>query len=406
MNKYKILAAVVATALMSVAGAASAQVAVNGGGASLPADLYKGTPNILPANFNYAVTGSGTGKSTFLTHGTFPGQSTSSHYAGSDSILSAAELSAYAASFKPTYGPLLQFPTTATSVTLPFNKAGAALNISDANLCGIFSGQITDWSGVTGSGRTGAIQVVYRAESSGTSELFTRFLSSVCGAQPNSTLKNGVFSTTSTFANLFVNNTVPVNFTYAETRDANGVIVIDPVTGKPVPLVGSKPLYDKVYEAGTDGRIGYVGPDVIPDLLDDTKVATLRGFHPSEVDVTRTLDTVPAPTAAADLADPSKWVPVFTNPTDGYPIAGYTNLIIAQCYASTQVAAQVRAFMLTHYNLGATGTNDAKVRAHKFIPLNQNWREAIRNNLAVATSLNGLGNATTCAGVSRPQIKP
>lgn len=398
MNKYKILAAVVATALMSVAGAASAQVAVNGGGASLPADLYKGSPNILPANFNYAVTGSGTGKSTFLTHGTFAGQSTSSHYAGSDSILSAAELSAYAANFKPTYGSLLQFPTTATSVTLPFNKAGAALNISDANLCGIFSGQITNWSGVAGSGRTGPIEVIYRSESSGTSELFTRFLSSVCGAQPNSTLKNGAFSTTSTFANLFVNNTVPANFTIATK--------IDPTTGLVVPDVGGTPLYNKVYEAGTDGRIGYVGPDVIPDLEDATKVAQLRGYSPSEVDVTRTLDTALAPTDPIEQADPSKWVPVFTNPTDGYPIAGYTNLIIAQCYQNAQVAAQVRAFLLTHYNLGTTGTNDAKVRAHKFIPLNQNWREAIRNNLAVATSLNGLGNATACAGVSRPQNKP
>ena len=63
MNKYKTLAALVATALLATAGAASAQTAVTGGGASLPADLYKGAADsILPANFSYAVTGSGTGK--------------------------------------------------------------------------------------------------------------------------------------------------------------------------------------------------------------------------------------------------------------------------------------------------------------------------------------------------------
>ena len=61
MNKYKTLAALVATALLATVGAASAQT-VTGGGASLPADLYKGSADsILPTNFSYAVTGSGTG---------------------------------------------------------------------------------------------------------------------------------------------------------------------------------------------------------------------------------------------------------------------------------------------------------------------------------------------------------
>src|SRR5690606_23740249 len=84
------------------------------------------------------------------------------------------------------YGPLLQFPSVATSVTIPFNKTGAALNLTDAQVCGIFSGRISTWQGVTGSGRTGAIQVVYRNESSGTSELLTRFLSTVCATETGS----------------------------------------------------------------------------------------------------------------------------------------------------------------------------------------------------------------------------
>ena len=41
MYKYKTLAALVATMLLATVGAASAQT-VTGGGASLPADLYKG----------------------------------------------------------------------------------------------------------------------------------------------------------------------------------------------------------------------------------------------------------------------------------------------------------------------------------------------------------------------------
>lgn len=400
MSKYKILAAVVATALMSVAGVASAQVAVTGGGASLPADLYKGpTDSILPANFSYAVTGSGTGKSAFLTNNSaLFGTTGTVHFIGSDSVLSGgpaliptagSERAIYNSTYNVAgdanrYGPLLQFPSVATSVTIPFNKAGAALNISDANLCRIFSGQITTWQQVAGSGRTGGLRVVYRNESSGTSELLTRFLTTVCAAEDlsASTLKDGKFSVQSTFKNLFVGNVAPGTFDAAAAT-------------------GGTALYNTVYAA--EGRIGYVGPDVIPDLEDATKVATLRGFSPSEVNVSLTLDTIAPPSTPDELANPSRWAPVFTNPADGYPIAGYTNFVIGQCYKSAPVTAQLRGFLSTHYNLGATGTNDAKVRAHGFIPLNQAWRESIRNNLVLASTVNGLGNTTTC-GVSPNHI--
>ena len=55
-------------ASLTVAALASAQaMAVTGGGATLPAALYKGSADsILPANFSYEVTGSGTGKQAFL----------------------------------------------------------------------------------------------------------------------------------------------------------------------------------------------------------------------------------------------------------------------------------------------------------------------------------------------------
>jgi phosphate transport system substrate-binding protein len=406
MNKYKILAAVVATALMSVAGVASAQVAVTGGGASLPADLYKGsTDSILPSNFSYSVTGSGTGKAAFLTNNssllTNPTATGTVHFAGSDSVLgggdatvptAGSERAIYNATYNVAgdpnrYGPLLQFPSVATSVTIPFNKSGTALSISDADLCGVFAGSITDWSNVTGSGRTGPIQVVYRPESSGTSELLTRFLTEMCPAHTlgTNTLKGGAFSVQSTFKNLFVGDTAPSTFA-------------------PAPATGGTSLYNAVY--AVDGRIGYVGPDVIPNLEDATKVAKLRDKSPNEVNVGVTLDSIAPPTSVADLANPAKWVPVFKNPTAGYPIAGYTNFIFGQCYKSAPVTTQIRLFLQRHYNLGTAGTNDVAVRAHGFIPLTQVWREAIRNNLVENTTVNGLGNATTCgtgsAAIGRP----
>ncbi|MGE8223573.1 MAG: PstS family phosphate ABC transporter substrate-binding protein, partial [Stenotrophomonas sp.] len=348
--------------------------------------------SILPANFSYAVTGSGTGKKAFLENKIalfIPTGTGNVHFAGSDSVLSQTEIDTYnttynSASSTTKFGPLLQLPSVATSVTIPFNKSGSAVDLTVAQACGIFSGKITDWSSI-GSGRSGAIQVVYRGESSGTSELLTRFLANACQAADVSgtslKLTNGVpaFSVQSTFANLFT--TVPANFIAA-------------------PATGGTSLYNAVY--AVDGRIGYVGPDVIPDLKDATKVAKLKGNSPDEVSVAATLNTIAPPSTAADIANPAKWVPVFTNPSAGYPIAGYTNFVFGQCYRVALARNAIRDFLQSHYNLGAAGTNDAAVRAHGFIPLTQAWREAIANNLVASSAPNGLSNANTCTtGVGR-----
>lgn len=395
MNKYKTLAALVATALLATAGAASAQTAVTGGGASLPADLYKGAADsILPANFSYAVTGSGTGKKAFLENNASLFSTTGTvHFAGSDSVLSSTELSTYNSTYNVSgdtnrYGALVQIPSVATSVTVPFNKAGSAIDLSVAQICGIFSGKITNWSSID-SARSGTIQVVYRGESSGTSELLARFLTAAC--QPadvsGTTLKltNGVpaFSVQSTFANLFT--TVPSNFIAA-------------------PATGGTALYNAVYAA--DGRIGYVGPDVIPSLTDATKVAKVKGFSPDEVSVQATLETAAPPTGAA-AENPANWVPVFGNPSAGYPIAGYTNFVFGLCYKNATVGANVRGFLTRHY--GSTvvngveqGPNDAAIRAHKFIPLTKAWRDAVRARFATATNAGAVNNPSTCSGIGRP----
>ncbi|MBN5029726.1 substrate-binding domain-containing protein [Stenotrophomonas maltophilia] len=395
MNKYKTLAALVATALLATAGAASAQTAVTGGGASLPADLYKGqADSILPANFSYAVTGSGTGKKAFLENNSALFSTTGTvHFAGSDSVLSSTELSTYNSTYNVSgdanrYGALVQIPSVATSVTIPFNKAGSAIDLSVTQICGIFSGKITDWSSID-SARSGSIQVVYRGESSGTSELLARFLTTAC--QPadvsGTTLKltNGVpaFSVQSTFANLFT--TVPSNFIAA-------------------PATGGTALYNAVYAA--DGRVGYVGPDVIPSLTDATKVAKVKGFSPDEVSVQATLETAAPPSGAA-AENPANWVPVFGNPSAGYPIAGYTNFVFGQCYKNATVGANVRGFLTRHYgsvmvNGVEQGPNDAAIRAHKFIPLTKAWRDAVRTRFATASNAGAVNNPSTCSGIGRP----
>lgn len=395
MNKYKTLAALVATALLATAGAASAQT-VTGGGASLPAELYKGqADSILPSNFSYAVTGSGTGKKAFLQNDSQLFSTTGTvHFAGSDSVLSSTELSTYTATYNQAsnanrYGNLIQVPSVATSVTIPFNKAGSAVDLSVAQICGVFSGAITDWSTIDAN-RSGPIQVVYRPESSGTSEMFTRFLTAACAPEvaATSNLVDGKFAIKSTFADLY-------------KRDANNNLPAFLVAS---PATGGTALYNAVYAQA--GRIGYVGPDVIPSLTDATKVAKVKGFSPDQVSVQATLETVAPPTGTA-AENPANWVPVFGNPSAGYPIAGYTNLVIGQCYKDSTVANSLRGFLMRHYATDYTATPALVAHAkaitdHGFIPLTKVWRDAIRNRFVLAGNAAGLNNPSTCAGIGRP----
>ena len=79
-----------------------------------------------------------------------------------------------------------------------------------------------------------------------------------------------------------------------------------------------------------------------------------QGFSPDEVSVQATLETAAPPTGAA-AENPANWVPVFGNPSAGYPIAGYTNFVFGQCYKNATVGANVRGFLTRHY--GSTVVN-------------------------------------------------
>ncbi len=385
MYKCNTLAALVAAVLLATAGTASAQtVTVQGGGASLPATLYRGAAdNILPDNFTYAVTGSGTGKAAFLTNNAELFKTTGTvHFAGSDSVLDQSEIETYNANMAPAFGPLIQIPSVGTSVTIPFNKADVSLNLSVANLCGVMSGAITDWRELDSS-KSGPITVIYRNEKSGTTELLTRFLANACAAEnaDSSKLIGGKFTVTQEFWKQF--KSLPSNFAVAGT-------------------LGSKPLYDKVYS--TDGAIGYVGPDVVPkaDLSNAAKIAKLRDASPNDPSVKATLETIAPPTGSA-ANNPENWVPVFTNPTGkGYPIVGYTNFIIGQCYKNAAVAARMRLYFSQHYAASVPANISSAISNHGFVALTDTWRNAIRDRFFDGGQATGLNNVNTCAGIGRP----
>jgi ABC-type phosphate transport system substrate-binding protein len=360
-------------ASLTVAALASAQAMaanVTGGGATLPAALYKGSANsILPANFSYLGTGSGTGKSAFLTNNSALFNTTGTvHFAGSDSILSAGELSTYTTNFGTSYGPLIQLPSVATSVAIPYKKTGqTALNLTSAQLCDVFSGTVTKWGTLLGTSDNTDIRVVYRNVSSGTSEILSRHLASICPTK---------FTTSSTFTNarLPAGSALPSNWVgVAETSEVAPAVNL------------------------VDGSIGYVGPDGV-NASSNAVVARVNGVQPTQANVTTALSTATLP---ANPSKPEQWVPVLANPASGYPISAYTNFIFGQCYKDASVAADVKAFLTTHYSVPG---NAAATLGHGFSNVPTNWKNAVTANFVTNSTGNKLdiNNASVCNTIGRP----
>ncbi|WP_194791607.1 substrate-binding domain-containing protein [Pseudomonas sp. UFMG81] len=370
-------------ASMAVAALASAQsmAAVVGGGATLPQGLYT-TPGVLGAGFDtYTGVGSGKGKSAFLNNvaADINKSGVTVDFAGSDSVLSVAELSAYNAAHNSAgndaankWGPLIQIPSAATSVTVPYKLTGTDgnavtdLNLTSAQLCSIFSGAATKWSDINSNYPATDIKVFYRSGSSGTSEILSRHLNSICPSQ---------FGVSSTFTTAQV-GAEPATFTAVASSSAMATAA-----------------------NSTEGGIGYVGPEDV-DATNNAKVARVNGLLPTVGNVVTALSSVTPPANAADRADPTKWAPVLPNPASGYAMVAYTNLIFGQCYQDATDGSSVRDFLTRHY--GLTANNDAAITAMKLIPLNNAWKNAVRLQFANQSGALGVNNTSVCNAQGRP----
>lgn len=383
-------------ASLAVAALASAQsmAAVVGGGATLPENLYNGTstlPRLLPTDFSYTGVGSGAGKTAFLTNAPASiGQpaGTPVDFAGSDSALSAAELAAYnnATTGKvSTFGKLIQVPSVGTSVTIPYKRTGVtSLQLTGAQLCDVFSGTKTTWGQLLGTADTTAIKVIYRSGSSGTTELLSRFLNDSC---PTKFGVNGTFITANIGAE-------PANW-QAVATSADVVAAVN----------------------ANDGAIGYVSPDYVNAnsaavVARVSKLPLASGVLaplPNATNTGTALGTALAPTTAVDRANPLKWVPTFGSntaagdkpvPTTGYPIVGYTNFLVGQCYATAADATAVRTFLNDLY----TGTKSTTILLHSFVSLPSAFAAEVKKTFLDNTYGDGLNiaNISVCNGVGRP----
>ena len=365
---------------------------VVGGGATLPEFLYGSEIAAFGPNHIYAVTGSGAGKTALLTNAPTafnnayqtPRSDTTVHFAGSDSVLSSTEINTYNTNRRPTEGNLVQIPSVGTPVGIPFKKDGlSAVTLNDDQLCGIFSGQITDWSAIDSS-VSGTIKVVYRSDSSGTSEIFTRHLNAVCTSGGNS---NVAFVVSTKFSDSFPGG-FPSNFVGGNL---------------------SAGVRDGV---ATGNAIGYLSPDYInTTLAPSSGVATQNlaaasltnatdglDYQPTSSNTTQALLSLPA--VGSDLSKPESWALTVATPAAGYPISGLTYLDQVQCYKDATVQSKILGFLDRHTTYSGTNDNRPLIRNNGFAPLPTTLVSAIRDNLI--NNVNGknvnIGNTTACAG--------
>jgi ABC-type phosphate transport system substrate-binding protein len=474
MSRFHLLAASCAAALC-VAAPSHAQSYIQGGGAtSSEFDYFKElalyNSSVAPgaATFHnpdgdnandtlYWPSGSGTGQSAFLKNElgcdyakvvsnsttcspTTVGGSFTVHYGASDAPLTTTQISSWASTAidAAAAGHLIQLPSLGTGIAIPVvnpkvtqNGATAAHKavvggtvLTDADLCGIFSGKITNWNATSAGSLTlktkatvadGPITVVYRSDSSGATFLLLNHLAAVCTASnSNFTLP---LVPGNTFVNVFPGGVPPVpagatttNFV-GESGSSNLANYLGNTTG----VVGAPVV---------TSAIGYLSPDwTTVDPTSDTVltngsrstlvVAGIKNgtlpYIPTVVDITNALNhakvgsTLKPPTTAATGALPQNFLPIVQVASVGYPIVGYTSFDFAQCYADPLVTAGILNFLTAHYS--STSAYAPIIARNGLVAIGGTGAKAFSAviNGAILTNAkkwnDNIGNATACKGL-------
>jgi len=170
--------ALAALAALSTAGIASAETLMNGAGATFPYPLYSKwfaeyAKIDKSVKFNYQSIGSGGGIKQITAQ--------TVDFGASDKFLSDQELAAAP-------GKLLHLPTVMGAVVVTYNipGVGKGLKLSAETLAEIYQGKITSWSDPRLVRDNAALKlpnkpiiVVHRSDGSGTTSIFTDYLSAV-----------------------------------------------------------------------------------------------------------------------------------------------------------------------------------------------------------------------------------
>jgi phosphate transport system substrate-binding protein len=294
---------ILATALVAgISATASAQMMINGAGATFPYPIYskwfdeyaKVDPSV---RFNYQSIGSGGGIKQIL--------SQTVDFGATDGPMSDENLG-------KAPGKILHIPTVAGAVVLTYNLPGnPALKLDADTIAGIFLGQIKKWNDPKLAAlNAGAklpeqdIVVVHRSDGSGTTFIFTDYLSKVSGEWKGK-----------------VGNNTSVNWPAG-------------IGGK-----GNEGVSGQVKQ--TPGAIGYV--ELIYAVQNKMPYAEVK--NSAGEFVKPTAESVTAALAAADIPDDFRFS--MTNPSgkDAYPIAGATWLLVYEQQKDAAKGKKLVAFL-------------------------------------------------------------
>ena len=319
---FKSLARTMKTAVLAALGAAilggvSAQAQINGAGATFPAPLYlkwfqeyhqDGGPAV-----NYQAIGSGGGIKNITAHAV--------DFGASDAPMNAAEMKAAPG--------ILHIPTVAGAVVLAYNipGVGPGIQLTPTVIADIFLGKITKWndSAITrlnpGTKFPGiGIFTAHRSDGSGTTNIFTTYLSEVSG-------------------------------------DWSGSVGAGKSVHWPIGLGGKGNQGVAQLIKQNEGGIGYIElnyavTNAIPYAA--VKNARGKGVYPTVESTTVAVDAVPLP---ADF----RKVAVNTSAPGGYPITGFTYLLVYKNGTKPEVK-KLLEWMLT------TGQKDAAAQYYAPLP--------------------------------------
>lgn len=289
----------------------SQATSLNGAGATFPQPLYSQWfseyATLTGVKINYNGVGSGAGI-TAITNGTVD-------FGASDALLSDTQLSAAQAA----YGTLVTIPMTADAVCMVYNLSGIGagqLRLTGDVIASIYLGTITKWNDFAITRLNPGLNLpstpiitIHRSDSSGTTNMFTNYLSKV-SPQWVSTIGGTGFSTSITWP-----------------TDAKG-------TG--VGASGNAGVTGAVQN--TPNAIGYVGlAYAIPNNMAYALVQNASGIYIAPSVASATI-------AANGFTLPDDMRVMITNSADpaAYPITGFTWLLV---YANQTDQAKGKAIV-------------------------------------------------------------
>ncbi|WP_203323572.1 PstS family phosphate ABC transporter substrate-binding protein [Pseudoxanthomonas beigongshangi] len=414
--------AVVAFAVMTVAGSAGA-ADLFGGGATFPVQSYVGDnflttvpvrarlsrnttntvattpiatltpPDTLFARFasgtgnkiSYCQTGSGTGKTVLIGVGSvinangecgnyqsgtspagFSGTAAAPNYIGTDSPISQADVTSFNG------GPraareLWQIPTLAGAIALPNHSALGFTNLTTEQVCQIFSARVTNWSSIPGSGSTAAIRVVYRADGSGTSFAFTSYLATACNGKFS--IPAGYFKPNQSFA-----AAVPAAGSAAPLYAASAAVSGNPGVVTSVVSTAASIGYADYPEVDAQGAefptVNSASPAALPASISIS--APLSG---------QVLNASNAPVAVTGMANPAclRLISPSTIPAGvTYPILAYTYLA---GYRNTNGTSTTALRDLLGYFLATQANRPAPPAGFAYLDGSATYRSSVQNTI-------------------------